>query len=353
MRKNYFYIVLAAIAFIFTLSCCSKDSDIENQQQQEEDDFEVAQIKEEQKTMGILQGLCDIVEHEDGSIEYQPRIGKALYEITPTVYYAPVDSLEEAENTYYQLLSALNESEEQQTKDKDITQGDIHLTFNTGTSSEIASIKIDCPRLKNVLTEIIFIPRNKWPENDFASPFLFLSIWRQTSTKHIYVCVRKAEGCKGIMLTFDGGWENDYFKKYDHWQGEFYLWLKTAQPDAFEALTGAMKFATSKFETMFSKLGQYNGKTYKMMNTLYRELNKNYSVTFDNSYTYGHHVWWAYNCYDVTMRKTTVYHDHTYNTWSIFYTHKQKPQKSTASHAFYFTQDFNNKQGWECLYRGL
>lgn len=353
MRKNYIYMLLTAIAYMFILSSCSNDSDTEYQQP-EEDDQEVAQIVEKQKTQGILQSLCDIEEHEDGSVEYQPRIGKALYEITPTVYYAPAESLEEAENTYYHLLGPLNESEEQQTKDKDITQGDIHLTFEEGTASHIASIKVDCPRLKDILTEIVFIPSDKWPENDLASPFLFLSIWKQTSTGRIYVCVRKAQGCKGIMLTFDGGWGYDDFKKYDYWQGPFTLYTKTAQPDAFEALTGAMKYYPSKFATMFSNLEQHKkSETYYIMNILYRQLNKDRSATFDNSYTYDHHLWYLHNCYDVRMYKTTIYHDYTYSTWSTFYTHEKTPRTASPSHAFYFEPSFNTKKGWECLYRGV
>lgn len=350
MRKNHIYILLTAIVFTFTLASCSKDSEY---QQQEEDEMEVAQIEEDQKTMGILQSLCDIKENEDGNIEYQPRIGKVLYEITPTVYYMPAESLEEAENTYYHLLAPLNDSEEQQTKGKDITQGDIHLTFEEGTSSAIASIKVDCPRLKNVLTEIVFIPSNKWPENDYASPFLFLSVWKQTSTGHIYVCVRKALGSKGIMLTFDeAAYGKDYFKKYTHWQGEFYLYTKTAQPDAFEALTGAMNYNPTKFASMIASLQEYSSsETYKTINKLYE---KN-SATFDYSYTYGHHLWRAYNCYDVTIKRITVKYDTKYSisTWSKYYTHKKTPVRTSPSHAFYFDPTFNTKQDWKCLYRGI
>ena len=208
MRKNIIFTLYVVCTLMLVLSSCGKDSDTEDQKQEVED-VEAAKTRENMKTEGIMQSLCEIIEHEDGSIEYQPRIGAAIYDVSPTIYYTTAESLEEAEGRYYNIIGALNSSLDQQIRDKEITQGDIHLKFEKGSSSEIARIKIDCPRLKDILTEIVFIPSNKWPENDLASPFLFMSIWKQISTNHIYVCVRKSQGSKGIMLTFDGGWSDD------------------------------------------------------------------------------------------------------------------------------------------------
>lgn len=310
MRKNIIFTLYVVCTFMLVLSSCSKDSDTEDHKQEVED-VEAAQKREDMKTEGIMQSLCEIIEHKDGSIEYQPRIGAAIYDVSPTIYYTTAESLEEAEGRYYNLIGALNSSSDQQIRDKEITQGDIHLKFENGSSSEIARIKIDCPRLKDILTEIVFIQSNKWPENDLASPFLFMSIWKQISTNHIYVCLRKSQGSKGIMLTFDGGWSDDWFRYYNYWQGSFYLWENTAQPEDFNALAGAMKYSPSKFKKMFSKLEQYDCTTMKIIKTLYKELSPSRSVTFDNSYRYDHHLWWFHYCYDVTIYKTTFYYDLT------------------------------------------
>ena len=351
MRKNIIFTLYVVCTFMLVLSSCSKDSDTEDHKQEVED-VEAAKKREDMKTEGIMQSLCEIIEHKDGSIEYQPRIGAAIYDVSPTIYYTTAESLEEAEGRYYNIIGALNSSLDQQIRDKEITQGDIHLKFEKGSSSEIARIKIDCPRLKDILTEIVFIPSNKWPENDLASPFLVMSIWKQISTNRIYVCVRKSQGSKGIMLTFDGGWSDDWFRYYNYWQGSFYLWENTAQPEDFNALAGAMKYSPSKFSNMFSKLEQYDCTTMKIIKTLYKELSPSRSVTFDNSYRYDHHLWWFHYCYDVTIYKTTFYYDYTCSSWSVYYTHRETPRRSTASHSFYFTPEFKSNKDWECLYRG-
>lgn len=63
-------------------------------------------------------------------------------------------------------------------------------------------------------------------------------------------------------------------------------------------------------------------------------------MTFDNSYRYDHHLWWAHYCYDVTIYKTTFFYDYTCSSWSVYYTHRETPRRSTASHSFYFTPEF-------------
>lgn len=348
MRKNIIFTLYVVCTFMLVLSSCSKDSDTEDHKQEVED-VEAAKKREDMKTEGIMQSLCEIIEHKDGSIEYQPRIGAAIYDVSPTIYYTTAESLEEAEGRYYNLIGALNSSLDQQIRDKEITQGDIHLKFEKGSSSEIARIKIDCPRLKDILTEIVFIQSNKWPENDLASPFLFMSIWKQISTNRIYVCVRKSQGSKGIMLTFDGGWREDWFTKYNFWQKSFYLWKETAHPDDFYALAGAMKYSKSKFDSMFKILKQYECKTKEIIKIL---LLRN-DLAFDTSYSYDHHLWRAHYCYDITLYSTLILgYDYTCASLSVYCTHKQAPRRNTASHSFYFTPEFKNDKDWECLYRG-
>lgn len=72
MRKNIIFTFYVACTFMLVLSSCGKDSDTEDHKQEVED-VEAAQKREDMKTEGIMQSLCEIIEHEDGSIEYQPR----------------------------------------------------------------------------------------------------------------------------------------------------------------------------------------------------------------------------------------------------------------------------------------
>ena len=118
MRKNIIFTFYVACTFMLVLSSCGKDSDTEDHKQEVED-VEAAQKREDMKTEGIMQSLCEIIEHEDGSIEYQPRIGAAIYEVSPTIYYTTAESLEEAEGRYYNLIGASNSSPDQPIRDKE------------------------------------------------------------------------------------------------------------------------------------------------------------------------------------------------------------------------------------------
>lgn len=338
--------LLGLLAFGFT-SCSDDDPDtpaVENK----DDEKEILAVKEEMKTEGIVQQLCHVTMLEDSTFQYEPAMGKALYEITPTVYYEPVSSLEEAEKVFRRIISPLNTDSlgNDNTKLREITQGDVHLKFELGSSSkELAKIVVDCPRLRDVLTEIVFMPKDQWPENDYASPFMYWSVWRYKPTGHLYLCVKSAGGGPGVLLTFEGGWIEDWFKKYDFWQGSFYVWQNTAKSADIEALGYSFCYEKDNVSKVIEKLKEKilagELKPTRTIEVLL-DLQNGRKFTFDTKCTYDYHWYWVAHCYDVTVYRTEVSNAGCQNT-SSFYTHKEVPRKEWPSHAIYF----DPKSYWE------
>lgn len=343
--------LIAAVLSLFVIVGCSDDNDsiIEN-----DDDENSAIILNELRTAALIDALCELDTLPNGDVTLRSRLGVVLEETTPTVYYACADSASEAEDAYRGIVSVFQESEDSPVPNNEVQYDDNRITFNEGNKArgEIARINIDVPELKDVLTDIVFISRERWPLNDTASPFNFLSLWKENSTGYYYLCVRKAEGDRGIMITFDGGWGKEWFTKYDHWQGKFYLWSGTASWEAFECLCRSMKNNSTRYSNMLNALKKDKNRNGKgeMFFTLFQSLSKGHSVTFDRNYTYKHGLWWAYNCYYVTLYKTTIYHDHSWGHWSAYYKHKKTPQRNEASHSFYFDAGFD-KSGWTCIFK--
>lgn len=313
-----------------------------------------SQYLEELRTNCILASLCDIDTLNNGSVNYTPRIGKAVYEQTPTVYYTIANTVDEAEDTYRSIIAALNNDSTQTFMQREVRQGDIHLTFTEGnTTGETARIVIDCQRLKNVLTEIVFIPEDLWPQNDNSSPFRFLGLYRYNQS--YYICVRDCRSGQGILLTFDEGYEIDEFKKYAHWQGRFYLYRKTASYEALNALARAMNNNSSRFPGMMDRLRMQDD--YKVGRRGY-ELDLlwcNSSATYDNSYSYDHGLWKFYNCYYVNICRTSFKSKEGIKEavqYSDYYEHDQTPQTTNPSHEVRFDYDFD-KSGWTEIYKGI
>ena len=206
------------------LAACSKDDD-DNKSEQPEEDLNSAIMKENLEANMMLAGLCDIDSIPGGgTVTYTPRVGKALYSATPTVYYAIANSAEEARNIYEGIVACIRtDSLDTTPYPSDVKRSDVHLTFGAGSAvGETGRIAVDCPRLKDVLTSIVFLTDATWPENDTATPFNFLSLWHQKSTDRYYLCVREAKGSPGMMITWESGWWEDWFDS--DWQGKFSLY---------------------------------------------------------------------------------------------------------------------------------
>ena len=342
MKKVVFWAMTMFIAPLF-ISCGEKNDTTEEQEQEAKE----ASIRESLKTQGIMNALCQVDTLENGSLNYTPRLGKAIEPSTPTVYYTIGYDLNHARNMFRGIISSLNFSEGSLQEVDEIRQGNIHLTFDKATGAgEIARINVDCPELKNVLTEIVFVTEERWPTNDKASPFNLLDIAKHNGL--FYVCVRKADSQNGTMLTLEGGCGQDWFTKYDHWQGKFWLYTNTASSTAFDNLVNLMNNQPNLYKDMCAAMKDAGGPD------VWERLFNGDQYWFDRDYSYKHGLWCAYNCYYVDLRKT-----HIWKSGSTFYTnhythhfeHKETPVRNTASSQVGFSLDFN-KSDWECIYEG-
>lgn len=350
MRKRILMTMVGAI--VLTFLGCSGDNDNVATVDEEQEAME-ARIRDELKTEGIMKELCQIDTLDNGKLSYTPRIGKALESATPTVYYTIGYDLEFARQTFNGIIAALNEDKEKNLDVDDVRQGNIHLTFSQSTASgEIARIAVDCPDLKDVLTEIVFVTKDRWPENVGHSPFKMLDIYKYKN--NYYVCVRTSESASGIMLSLDiniSEEDKDKFEKYDYWQGKFWLLKNPAKAEAYTHLIYIMKNFPRDYELMLARMDAAGGP--KIWSQLF---NTKAYIIFDSNYSYTHGLWCFYNCYYIDLNIIMI-HKFAEGKWEMtfhcsHYEHKQAPNRSISSKQFNFDSNFTKSSEWECIYKG-
>lgn len=387
MEKKFKILILLLGVLAFAFTGCSDDTPDNSALEKEKEEKEFLEAVEQMKTEGIVQQLCHVNMLEDSTFQYEPALGKALHAITPTIYYEPVASLEEAEQAYSRIISPLNADSlaNDDVELKEITQGDVHLKFEQGSSAqELAKIIVDCPRLRDVLTEIVFMPKELWPENDDESPFTFLSVWKQKSTNNIYLCVRKSEGGPGKLLTFDGGWRKDWYKNKTYFQGEFHTWVETCRDADIEALGYCLRHNYDMLSKAYEQI-PYNNQYYSTYQTIQRLLQlkgKSRIESFDTKATYEtkYRFWYARWYYLVSTSRAGIDGKYHVGCWTNTVNYERAPWLGTPSHAIYFdpqsyweykvtdteekyaekkiekkvaSWDDELEKNWECLYIGL
>lgn len=351
MKQTFwFLLVLTAL----TLASCSKDDD-DNKSEQPEEDLNSAIIKENLEANMMLAGLCDIDSVPGGgTVTYTPRLGKALYSATPTVYYTVANSPEEARGIYEGIIAFIRtDSLDTTAFPSDIKRGDVHLTFGAGSGEgETGRITVDCPRVNDKITNVVFLTDEAWPENDVSTPFNFLSLWHQKSTDRYYLCVREAKGSPGMMITWESGWWEDWFDS--DWQGKFSLWADCPKQEVYTALGNAMQYNSNKFQSMMnamnkSSIPHTSDKTWDMLNDFWNY--SQYTRYFDCDYSYSKGRWWFATNYYITVRRATV-KNRSVSLWQTYCEHQSYPLKKRGSYSFYFNNDYNNKNGdWEAIHR--
>ena len=354
MKKLMTMSAILMMAMGLTLTACSSDDD-DNKTEQPEVDTNSAVIKEAQEANMMLAGLCDIDSVPgSGTVTYTPRVGKALYSATPTIVYTVANSPEEARGIYEGIIAFVRTDSLDTTPfPSDIKRGDVRLTFGAGSGDgETGRITVDCPRVNDVLTTVVFMTDAAWPENDTASPFNFLSVWHQKSSDRYYLCVREAKGAQGVLLTFDSGWWEDSFDS--DWQGKFTLYADCAKQDVFTALGNAMQYNSSKFQKMMDNIKYANmphtsGKTWDLLDDFWNY--PSYARYFDCDYTYYKGRYWLATNYYITVRRATIQNRNA-SLWQTYCEHEYYPLKNLGSYAMYFNPDYNNKNGdWEAIFR--
>ena len=347
--KQTFWSLLMLTAL--TMTACSSDDDNDNGGTQEPDPAEQAQLLEEMQAEALYNQLC-MRDSTKGADVYVSSIGKALYTVTPTIYYTIANSIEEARDRYQTIVAvASNDSIITSPMPDDVKRGDVHVSFAASSAQgEVARITVDCPRLSNIVTSIIFLTKEAWPENDTGSPFRFLSLWQYLPNGNYYLTVRDSNGGMGLMLTFDSGWTKQVFKLPG--DGELYLYKDLARLDCFIDLASCMSYYPDKFQKMmdaFAKNGDTNSKTYKILHRLWAE--KAYLVKISKRrFLYS----WSYKGGFVTAnfaafenRKVSLQSVNSVNPIQFMIT-----WTSELSHNAWFYSDYKpNSSDWKAIYK--
>lgn len=389
MKKNILQhrliVVASAVAMllllIFSLASCSDDDDNEGQDPETErgsdatmpehgeSDLEVPSgeapetaeeiaARDSMKTDMLMRSLCDVhIDEITSAVTYTPIRGEAIHPATPTVYYAIAFNEEHARSIYESIVFvALEEGQKNSVPDK-VKQGDIQVSYSKAGSSdgELGRISVECPRLKDVLSSIVFVSDNAWPGNDVATPCNFLSVWKEVKTGYYYLCLQEARGGKGLLVTWDGGWTDDWFTD-SYWQWNFCLSAGCMHQDHYELLVGALNYNSTKFKNALHAMldaSNRKSKSSLLLDDLYYHPWINHRCVCD--YSWRHGKWWARTNYYVDLRFVNI-NNKSLVKYSVHYEHRDWPTDRNNSSSFkIFTQrdaaQFKDTSQWDAIYR--
>lgn len=229
-----------------------------------DDENETPAIEKDEETAGenlrnyemMLAHFCDkdtiqVIPH------YTPRLGIVLDESHPDIYYVGVESENEAYN-YFTIYFPKMEFNDSIGTQVDATKVD-YGKFGTVSykpsdgKSEWAVVHIDIPELKDVISQLVFIPKAKWPTNAY-SPYYPGEVFREGTTSRLWLCVQAWEsGHDGILLSWDDSQVNktdrsDHYKSYKKVTNGTY---NVATREAWNALAHLYYANRSEFENMY------------------------------------------------------------------------------------------------------
>lgn len=372
-NKISFLLLLSSILFF----ACNKESNLPSEDFELVKNDTVAMMQRLYRRM-LVDYLCDTDTLTEGRVCYIPRHGEVLDELTPTVRYIGVDSLKEAQR-YFKFCLSLPPTEGEERSEEEyytVCVDDCSLEFKeSNTPDEIARLTIDCPELKDVLTEIVFIPSSLWPSNDRSTPFAFGSLWKKRvgDKDWYYICVSECgQGHKGIMLTFDGGWSEDKFSKHmDTYGGisSFTISYNCASSAAIYGFKDLIENKPTRFIEMAKAFdGEKSSETGILCLRIAERLQTK-RLRLDEVIAYGNHQWdtdWEFIFFPVFRYWYVITRPCLYITKPLGITTPSlfcsvltygKGQYQTAetrpTSSFEFGYDFDNKtgSGWTMLYR--
>ncbi len=368
MKQTLF--ILSLFLLFGVVACSDGETTVDSEESLIEEDDSL--ILDTLQYRMLLCELCYVEDLSNGTTSYTPRHGYALYSATPTIYYVGVDSLPQAQDKWQDITAGLRDSTEERTLTNEVNVLDLHLTYSEGREGELARIDVDCPELQNVLTSIVFIPMVQWPNNDTSSPILLCSVWKENSTGYYYLCVRKANADKGILMTFDGGYKMDHFTDPDRvprYNGPFFLWEDCARTDDFRQLVFCMKEKQKLFlkaqQKIIDDAGSYENLSENRRYTLNNgSLEDNrfrfHNGTFDHEYTWRGDSKWNWHklekekkFYRINVHRTRIeWTNLERKDWVDHYGDAQRPPVYYPSHAIYFDYHFK-PTGFTCIFKGV
>lgn len=212
---SVFFLILVFILMYPLIISCSDDDEIATQNN-EDDQKEMEYLSNYEM---MLARLCEIdtisvVPH------YSLRLGEAFDKTRPDVYYVGVESEDEALSYFYAIFrkDELENSIGTLMKADKVDYGKYgYVSYEARDGkSEWAVVDINLQELKDVITQLVFIPNSKWPTN-FYSPYYPGDVLREGN--RFWLCVRDwGCGLDGILITWD--WEKKFVteeERSDHY----------------------------------------------------------------------------------------------------------------------------------------
>lgn len=250
---NYIFVLLLLMSSAFSLcSCNDEESNMNgNTEPSENGDIKTGSshmvlpnsvVNEDLKQI-LLSNLCYVDTINDSTFKYSHRYGHRD-EADSTLMYLKSNYDGDALSFFKSILPA-GEEKNLIVNGSNMTysipnEGSITYSYE-GSNDVEARIYVDFPEIPDI-KEIIYIPKDLWPYNDDSSPFKIGSIWKNVDNNRVYVCVKEFCGDydKGIMMTFDGGWKDDYYDGFN-------MYTECATKRAWEKLSDLHTSYPSKF----------------------------------------------------------------------------------------------------------
>ena len=358
--------LICSFAFVFVVTACS-DDDADNINEKEtfnqsEENLALDTMRQEL----LISQLCDEEQLLDGKVVYTPRYGEALHVATPTIYYVGIDTITQARDTWQCIASAVRDSASSQAQINEVDVLNMHLSYSEGgNEAELARIDVECPELADVLTCIVFIPMERWPSNDdIGSPFGFLSVWKDKN--YYYLCVKKAQGGDGILLSFDGEWRVNRinFDIQNSKPKSLVIWEESmAHNSAFKALANCISYYPTRYNKALNELVKVAGTNNKTYSKLKALATSDKEVRFNNDYTSKYIKKPLFTYYSGIMNYSKIIdiidpktgqRKKKFECWSspFGWGTGERPVLYEPSRAIFFESDYNNKEGWTCIFVG-
>ena len=248
---------LAAIAFLMMSSMivsCSDDKEDATSSEEEESAAEDLRNYEM-----MLAHLCD-KDTLHVVPRYTLRLGEVLDNAHPDVYYVGVESEKEA-RSYFSIYFPKMDFTDNVGTQVEATKvdygkfGSVSYEARDG-KSEWAVVNINLPELKDVITQLVFIPTAKWPTNDY-SPYTPGDVLQEGNTGRLWLCVKNWNcGFDGIVISWDESQvtktdRSDYFKSYIKVTNGG---SKVATREAWDALAHFYYADPTRFDQMYDEI---------------------------------------------------------------------------------------------------
>lgn len=258
MKKIFYLMAVAIVAVTFTACSDSEEStpDIPNASTEDEEKAWVDLCNYEM----MLAQLCD-KDTLHVVPKYTLRLGEVLDNARPDVYYVGVESEDEA-RSYFSVYFPKMEFADSVGIQVDATKvdygkyGSVSYEPRDG-KSEWAVVNIDLPELKDVITQLVFIPKAKWPTND-VSPYIPGEVFRE-GWDRLWLCVQDWScGHDGILISWDKTMvkrecrSDNYKAYYKVTNGKYNI----AGSEAWNSLAHLYYSDTKKFDKMFDYIAR-------------------------------------------------------------------------------------------------